>query len=56
MDPLKLQVDLRIGSCLEEEEAQGVARMRGMQGVELVEVAFGLRHKGKQRPVLSNGM
>jgi hypothetical protein len=47
---------LQIESCLKAEEAQGVARMRGNQGVELVEVAFGLRNKERQRPVLSNDM
>ena len=42
---------MRIESCLEVEEAQGVARMRENR-VELVEVAFGLRHRRRQKPVL----
>ena len=41
VEQIKLWNDFRIESCLEVEEAQGVARMRRNQAVELVEVAFG---------------
>ena len=56
VEPIKMLADSRIESCLKVEEKQGVARIRENQGVELVEVAFGLRHEGRPRPVLSNDM